>query len=96
MICTLHQWAVYKLAFVMLITVTPKSNDTDNTVIYVAIAIGVLLAIVIIVAVVLELKIMKVKGGQPADSAAASEEGSVPWKTSFPRRTCFKPIPSAP
>merc|ERR1740115_12529 len=60
----------------IIITVTPKSNDTDNTVIYIAIAIGVLLAIVIIVAVVLTLKIMKVKGGQPADSAAASEEGA--------------------
>merc|ERR1740130_778347 len=60
----------------IIITVTPKSNDTDNTVIYVAIAIGVLLAIVIIVAVVFGLNMMNVKGGQPADSAAASEEGA--------------------
>merc|ERR1740130_705521 len=61
----------------IIITVTPKSDDTDNTVIYIAIAVGVLLAIVIIVAVVCCLKkMMMVAGGKPADSAAASEEGA--------------------
>ena len=81
----------------IIITVTPKSDDTDNTVIYIAITIGVLLAIVIIVAVVCCLKkMMMVAGGKPADSAAASEEGSVPWKALSPSLTCFKPMPSAP
>ena len=80
----------------IVITVTPKSDDTDNTGIYIAIAIGVLLAIVIIVAVVCCLKMVTVDGGQPADSAAPLEEGSVPWKAPSPRLTCFKPMPSAP
>ena len=80
----------------IIITVTPKSDDTDNTGIYIAIAIGVLLAIVIIVAVVGCLKMVMVDGGQPADAAASLEEGSVPWKASSPRLTCFKPMPSPP
>jgi len=62
---------------IIIITVTPKSDDTDNTVIYIAITIGVLLAIVIIVAVVCCLKkMMMVAGGKPADSAAPLEEGA--------------------
>merc|ERR1740130_1682946 len=60
----------------IIITVTPKSDDTDNTVIYIAIAVGVLLAIVIIVAVVCCLKMVMVAGGKPAESAAPLEEGA--------------------